>query len=40
MNSRREKASTSPAHCAVIGLSAIIMRCGEVSCCISSPGAK
>src|SRR5271165_3326330 len=42
MNSRREWASTSPAHCTVTGLSADAngTRCGEVSCCISWPGTK
>src|SRR5271166_3531256 len=42
MNSRREWASTRPAHCTLTGLSAgaNVTRCGEVSCCISWPGTK
>src|SRR4030095_17086004 len=37
MNSRREQASVRPAHCAVTALPGRTTRCGEVSCCFSSP---
>jgi hypothetical protein len=36
----RLKHSTSEAHWSSRSLPSIFTRCGEVSCCISSPGAK